>query len=169
MKAFEIQDVKTFMGRLFGESFFDGLMVSFFELTTGMHVRFDGKRNVGWYSDDEMEVMGDAHIQGYVCWREMKPHVFDLIRGKRTPVSMDGAFILPEPVMRQVLQAYGLEQQNDLVETLVWNLHFEKGSLRLVTGCSLRTFSLDKSVEQAWDAWTGQTLRQQGIACEVVS
>lgn len=157
------------MGRLFGESFFDGLMVSFFELATGMHVRFDGKRGTDWYADDEMEIFRDAHTQRYVCWREIKPHVFDIIRGKRTPTSMDGAFILPEPAMWQVLQAYGLEQKKDLVETLVWNLHFEKGILTLVTGCSLRTFSLDKSVEQAWDAWTGQTLRQQGIACQVVS
>ncbi len=157
------------MGRLFGESFCDGLMVSFFELTTGMPARFDGKRYAGWYSDDEMEVMCDAHTQRYVCWRELKPYVFAMIQGKRTPASMDWAFILPEPAVQQVLQAYALEQKKDSVETLVWNLHFEKGTLMLVTGCSLRTFSLDKSVEQAWDAWTGQMLKQQGIACEVVS
>ena len=44
------------------------------------------------------------------------------------------------------------------------NIRYEEQILRCVTGISLKVFTMDKRIEQGWDAWMGQFLKEKGIA-----
>lgn len=168
MKALQIYDVKRFMGKMFGESFFDQMFVTEFIVTTAMRVTYDGKRNAGWFDEVEKAELMENEMWDYICWKEMKPHVFSLIRGTKTPENMKGVFLLPANLVKKVLEEAGALEQKEWIQSLVLNLQFDGNDLKLITGCSLKTFTMDKTVEYAWDAYVQKLLRDNQIAYEEV-
>jgi hypothetical protein len=54
----------------------------------------------------------------------------------------------------------------DNIFGLYLNLSFRDGLLIATTGTSLRAFSLDKSLDKAWDDYILSFLEAQGIAAE---
>jgi len=49
------------------------------------------------------------------------------------------------------------------IDGLFLNIHYEGSSVNCVSGTSLRTFSLDKSLEHAWDSMLQKFFRQKEI------
>jgi len=49
---------------------------------------------------------------------------------------------------------------------LYLNVRFEKGELRIITGTAIKTFTLDKTLEQEWDIKVKAMLKEQGIIFE---
>jgi hypothetical protein len=45
-------------------------------------------------------------------------------------------------------------------------VRYEKGNLYLITGTSIKTFTLDKSLEQVWDADMKTFLKHYEISAE---
>ena len=81
---------------------------------------------------------------------------FELIRGGRTPTSM------------RITLAFPKDQQasfsSNSVESLLLNIQFDGGVLQLITGISMKAFSLDKSVEHMWDEFIPSFCKQHSIA-----
>ena len=75
-----------------------------------------------------------------------------LIKGKRLPGSFKIVFKLAPEAVGNFLKNNGLPFTHDQVEGLYLNIRYEEQRLVCVTGTSVRMFTLDKTLEQQWDA-----------------
>lgn len=71
----------------------------------------------------------------------------------------------PENIARLISQNQ-LDFQPEAVQGLYLNIRFDGNDLQCITGTSLKTFSMDKSLEQAWDKMVQKFFAQKEIAFE---
>lgn len=140
MISVKIENIKLFMSKLFVEEIFDRFHVSECDIITFFEIRIDGRRQKEWYDTDEQPDDGT----GQLTWREMKPIVYQLIRGKRTPQKMRIDFCH---------QMTGGDIGSLRVE-------YDRESLVVYTGYMQREFSLDKQKQQEWDDYCHKFLRE---------
>lgn len=104
----------------------------------------------------------------YVRWNMVKPHVYNLIRGKRTPLSFKFVFFYPPEKLASFLTTAGLRSDAGDVYGLCVNLRYDGAGLVLTTGISRKGFTLDRSVDEVWDAAVRGLLTGQDIGFEAV-
>lgn len=160
MIALKINDVKSFMSSLLLQSVFDNFLLSEFEIQTTQKFQMWGKRNKEWFTDEEWEACPN---QEYLSWGETKPIAYHLIKGNKTPLSFKIIFLLSSSNTDKLIAKGGNEFQKENIDGLCLNIRFDKGELQLITGTSLKIFTLDKSLEQSWDANMKLFLNHAGI------
>lgn len=69
---------------------------------------------------------------------------------------------MPKEMTAGFLSSEHLNSSPEDINGLFLNIKFESNKLSCTTGTSLKTFSLDKSVEEAWDRYAAEFLRQNG-------
>ena len=147
MTAVEIKDVKGFMGKLLASDTFDDFLILEAVITKANTFTIDGRLNEEYLSDLENEDQsdgGDKTLVGKLqTWGNVRSFCFELIKGKTLPV-----------YMKVVLQKSGEEADHYL------NIVYDRKELKVVTGTSLRTFTLDKSLEQEWDQSAEDLLKE---------
>ena len=141
MTAFEIKDVKGFMGKLLASDTFDDYLILEAVITKANTFTIDGRLNEEYLSDLENE--GESPAGRLQTWGNVRSFCFELIKGKTLPV-----------YMKVVLQKSGEEADHYL------NIVYDRKELRVVTGTSLRTFTLDKSIEREWDKSAEDLLKE---------
>ncbi len=131
MIVLKIESVKEFMAVLFGGDLFDRFHVTGCEVTTFAAFKTDGRLHEEGLDTDERQ----PDASGLVLWRQIKPHIYSLIRGKKKPLKMliDFCHYMP----------------NGDAGSL--RIQFEKDELHLYTGYMQKEFSLDKSAQEKWD------------------
>lgn len=102
----------------------------------------------------------------YVRWSAVKPHIYNLMRGKRTPLFFKFVFFYPAEQLAQFLAARGIRPDTAGISGLCINLRYDGTGLLLTTGISRSGFSLDRSADEAWDAYAREFLTQQEIGFE---
>ena len=97
----------------------------------------------------------------------MREYCFSLIKGKRTPLSFKFVFRLSPANIAKLIAKQNLDFQPNTVQGLYLNIQFNEQGLTCVTGTSLNTFTLDKSLEKAWDGMVQRFFTKNGVAFEV--
>jgi hypothetical protein len=69
-------------------------------------------------------------------------------------------------MLPEFLSSNGLTTDPDEIGGLFLNIQFRNKKLLLTTGTALRTFTLDRSVDTAWDVYVQGFLRKCGVAAE---
>ncbi len=151
MIAYKVADVKSFMNQLLRASTFDSWEVREARLHTRIRFAISGEINLSFLSDEEKESL----TSDYILWSELKDTMFSLIKGRRQPSLLRITMAFPKDRITDV--------PTDAVESFLLNIHFENGNLGLITGVSMKSFSLDKTTEQHWDAFVAEYLRAGGI------
>ena len=82
MVVLEIESVKVFMTCLFQQEVFDKFHVRDCEVTTFTRFSCDGKNFDEWYEEEEKK--GEELVR----WKQLKPLVFMMIRGTKTPLQL---------------------------------------------------------------------------------
>lgn len=163
MIALQIQDIKDFMSRLLLSSAFDAFLVVEGSVTTFSAFQIDGRLHPGYYSKEEQEAAGISGRR-FCRWQEIRPFCLELIKGKRTPLHFRFTFQLsPENAEKLLLQSDSVFSSAD-VNGLVLNIRFENGQLTCTTGTSLNLFTMDKSLDQAWDRMVQKFFLKQNIS-----
>lgn len=161
MTAFKIEDLKGFTSSLFVGEGLDSWLLREASIVTFNTFSIDGRIRHGYFTEQETE---RDHIRELSPWKLVRPFCYSLIRGKRLPESFRITLQLPaggvERFLKSVQPEFGAEQ----VGGLYLNIRYEEQILRCVTGISLKVFTMDKRIEQGWDAWMGQFLKEKGIA-----
>ena len=112
-------------------------------------------------NDIEKEELAESP---YAPWSMLKPYCFNMIKGKRTPLSMKLVFSMPPHSIAAFLNKNDISINPDTVNGLYLNIRYENRQLCVITGTSLSSFTLDKSVENAWDTAVGQFIKKtQGL------
>lgn len=144
----ELDNAKDFMSHLFIKETFDHFLCREIELDTFVSFRIDGRLLHDFLNDIEKEELSGSP---FVPWSMLKPHCFNIIKGSRTPLCIRAVFAMPPHSIASFIAKNGLNVPPDTISGLYLNIRYENKSLNIVTGTSLNTFTLDKSVENAWD------------------
>ena len=106
MLAFTVNDTKSFMNLLLKGDTFDAFSFRQGELTTFASFIIEGKRNMDFYTAEEQE----AGLSRYVHWEEMRPFVFQAIKGNKLPKSIKLVFSLAEEAFQSPQYQGGISE-----------------------------------------------------------
>jgi len=125
------------MSSLLKQGLFDHFEVREVTLHTFYKLHIDGKRNIDFYSEAEIEGLSE-----YISWSEMKDYIFELIKGKKSPT-----------YLKVILSTTKHETQDISLDasTFFLNIVYKDEAIQCSTGTAYTTFTLDKTPEKAWD------------------
>ena len=137
MVTLPITNNNLFMSCLLKQDLFDFFEVREVTLHTSHKLHLDGRRNLAFYDEHELEGLSD-----YLSWSELRPSVFELIKGKKSPT-----------YFKIVLSTCPRSTQEISTEasTFFLNITYKDQAISCITGTAYSSFSLDKTPEQTWD------------------
>lgn len=153
--------MNRFMGKLLKGENFDGFLLKEGFLRTSMEYRFQGRVFPEYFDTGEQE----KYTEDYSYWGEVKPFVFELVKGKRTPLAFSFTLLLTKNATAELLASRSVKIGEDS-PSLFLQIRFEHGAGRIITGTARNTFTLDKSLEEAWDAEVRQLFKAMELAVE---
>lgn len=163
MISLNILEVKPFMAKLLTNTIFDAFILRELEIQTFTNFIVSGQFNEAFFSKEELEERGENR---FIMWSEVRAIAFSMIKGNKTPLSFKVIFQLSKEQSLELVQRLSGRLRMEDIGGLYMNIRFEKGELHIITGTAIKTFSLDKTLEQEWDTWVKGFLRLQGIAFE---
>ena len=160
MIALKIVEVKPFMAKLLIQNIFDEFLLSEFTMNTFARFQINGKLNQEYFSNEEIETMGD---RTYSKWKEVKPFALSIVKGNKTPLSFHITLMLTKKQIAQVLQTSGVMMSPEEISGLYFHIKYESSTLQIITGTGLKTFTLDKTLEHAWDEQVKDFIKKHEI------
>lgn len=164
MIALQIQDIKIFMNKLLLAQTFDNFLLVEGNITTYNTFRIEGRVHKDFYTEEEIEEKGLENRE-FSLWKEVKPFCLELIKGKKTPLGFKFTFQLSKENTAKLLTSAGITSLlPENVSGLLLNVRYDNGALNVITATNLNLFTLDKSLEHAWDDMVKRFLKQQEIS-----
>lgn len=166
MISIQIPDIGNFMTKFLCSELFDSFQFMEGTLQNKITYTFDGHIVPDFYSPDELEAE-DLTGYTYLPFSMLRPTLFDLIKGKRTPGYFKFTlFAQPSDFPDLTSAAPG---SSDTIRGLLLTLKFQNGELTATTGVSYQIFSLDKSLEFEWDNYIRRFFKKYAIAFTEIS
>ena len=153
--------MNRFMGKLLKGENFDGFLLKEGFLRTNIEYRFQGQLFAEYFDTSEQEKLEEK----YVYWGELRPTLFELIKGKRTPLAFSFTLLLTKNDTTELLARRQVSVGED-TPSLFLQIRFDHGVGHIVTGTARNTFTLDKSLDEAWDAEIKQIIKAMELAVE---
>ena len=165
MIALKIQGLGSFMSGLFSRNVFDAFLLAEGTLQMGITWQVEGKLNQDFF---EKEVWEDPARRpyDYAAWSEVRPALRELIRGKKAPVSFRFVLHLKPEYVKAMLEKEGDEELLSSVGTFVLTIRFRDGAANILTGISMKSFTLNKNADILWDKAVRRFLQAKEIAFE---
>ena len=165
MTALEIKITKNFMNALLVAERFDAFLVEEASVTTFNTFEIDGHIVKDFYTSEEIEAAGGA-LPVFSQWKDIRPICFQLIKGKKTPVSFKVVLHASPELTAQIAQNPECGVDASLIRSLGLNIRYDKGRVTCVTGTAFTTFIMDKSVDALWDQYIRSFLAETGLDFE---
>ena len=147
MRLFQIQDTRDFMKKLLVADTFDTFLLWEASVTTFCTFHIDGTYHPDFFNADAEP----SFPYPYASWEKVRPLFWSLIKGKNTPLSFRVIFRLAPHNVETILKQSGIPMEAQDIDGLFLNLNYENGSLTCTSGTSVKIFTLDKSLERAWE------------------
>lgn len=162
MILLSISEVKEFMSKLLLSETFDPFLFIEGEIVTFNTFSMNGRLQKDFFDKDMVP------DRTYSLWKDMREYCFSIIRGKRTPLRFKFVFGLSEPNIEKLLKQQGLAFSPNDVQGLYLNISYDGTSLKCVTGTSMNLFTMDKSLEEAWDKMVQKFFMRKEIGFEIM-
>lgn len=162
MLALHILDLKDFTAKLFLKETFDHFLFVEASFTTFLTYNLDGTLQKAFLDTDNQP------DRSYCFWQEVKPQCYSMIKGRRTPLRFKIVFQLASGNVEKLLVQSGLPLKAEDIFGLYLNCQFDGEQLLCTSGTSLKIFSLDKTLDRAWDEMLKRYFHQQEILFEEV-
>lgn len=148
MIGLKINQVKQFMNQLFLTDCFDAFLLKEATLVTYNTFTIDGHVNEAFYAGMEED---DTSLKRYELskWADMRSVLFQLIKGKRTPLQMQFILHSKPETLTQLIEKADTTLTNLDVNSLVLTIRFDQKGLFVVTGVDYANFVMDKSLEKS--------------------
>ena len=159
-------DTKTCMNQLLLGSAFDSFLFIEGEITTFNTFQIDGRLKKEFYRQNP----DDPGIpeREYALWKEQREFCFSVIKGRRTPLGFRIVLSLSAPNIAHLLEQEALSFSAGDVQGLYLNFKYDGTQLSCTTGTSMNLFTLDKSLEQAWDQMAKRIFAKYEIPFELL-
>ena len=175
MIALHMLEVRDCMSKLLLSDIFDAFLFNTFHL--------DGYLKKDFF--DTEEALSRFSSREYSLWKEVRTLCYTIIKGKKTPLGFKFVFCLSGENTSRLLVQEGLSfspgakssllvvqsgpiHSSEIVRGLYLNLSFDGSTLHCVTGTSMNTFTMDKSLEHAWDTMVQRLFKQKQMPFEVL-
>ncbi len=148
MNKIEISDIKIFMSKLLIKEDFDEFLLKEATITTYNTFSIDGRIKEAFYSSEELEAMSQ---KTFSQWYTIKPYCYNIIKGKKLPVSFKIVLKMNDEVTLTLLKESGAPLNIADVEGLYLTIKYENNLLDCISATSLYTFTMDKTLENHYD------------------
>ena len=162
MIALSLPDVKECMSKLLLSETFDPFYFIEGEIVTFNTFTLDGYLKKEFFDTEEIPA------RDYALWKDVREFCFSLIKGKRTPLSFKFVLGLSDSNIEKLLLQQELDFKPQDVRGLYINLKYDGQKLQCITGTAMNLFTMDKSLEQAWDKMVQKFFAQKEIKYEVL-
>lgn len=167
MIALQVQDIKNFMSKLLIGSDFDAFWLSEADITTYVTYTINGLLHPDFFDTQEAETIQNEGRE-YALWKDMKPFCFSIMKGTKTPLHFKIVFMLSRKNTEKLLSGNHVPFSLDDIFGLFVNFQYDGTHLTCTTGTSVKTFTLDKSLDHLWDEMVQKFFRQQQIPYEIL-
>jgi Family of unknown function (DUF5721) len=154
------------MSKLLISDTFHKFLLSEATITTYNSFTIDGHINKEFYTTEELEEKNLTE-QSMSYWETLKPICFELIKGKKTPLSFKIVFLLSPANVSKLLAQSGVAFTTNDINGLFLNVKYNNNVLHCITGTSIKLFTLDKTLENEWDLAVQKFLKANEIAFEL--
>lgn len=144
MISVKITDISKFMSLLFSSEGFDQFFLTEAGIDTFAGFHIDGHTNLDFLDDTE-------NYEPYTRWAKLRPICRELIKGKRTPLSMKFTFLLSDELTAKMLKNSGYPGIVSGIH-FIFNVSFQGAELRLINATSTDSFLFDRTHDEIWDA-----------------
>lgn len=162
MISLELTEVKECMSKLLLSEVFDPFYFIEGDITTFSTFSIDGFLKKEFYNKE------DVPSRDYALWKDVREFCFSLIKGKRTPLNFRFILGLSDSNVEKLLLGQGLDFKPEDVRGLYINLKYDGSKLHCITGTAMNLFTMDKSLEQAWDKMVQKFFTKQEIKFELL-
>lgn len=152
MTALQIKITRNFMNALLISEQFDSFLVEEVSITTFNTFHIDGHIIKEFYTREELEDTNN-NLPEFSQWKDIRPICFQLIKGKKTPVSFRVVLHASQELINTIAQDPSCGVATDLIRSLALNIRYDNGQVTCVTGTAFTTFLMDKSVDILWDKY----------------
>lgn len=148
MIGLQLPDLKTATAHIFTRPSLDYFLLKEAVIVTSNTFTIDGAVKRDYFSEEELETLRDPE---WMEWKLLRPVCFSLIKGKRLPLSFQIALALSRDNIDRLVRQNQISFRTEEIGGLYLNFRYEKKALTAISATSLKTFSMDKSLEQLWD------------------
>ena len=148
MISLTINNTADFMNKLLVNETFDNLLLSEATFQTACSYTIDGRINPSFYNSVELQEIGNRI---YMTWKSQRPHAFNLIKGSKVPTSLKIIFALSETATAKLIKDNNIDLALEDIDGLFININYKDDAVTIITGTSLKVFTLDKTLEKAFD------------------
>lgn len=159
MLSIQITEIKNFMAHLLSRETFDSFYLVEASVKMNISYHVDGHLNHDFFDTDTL----DKPDRDYCLWKEARPFVFNIIKGKRLPLGCKIILGLPKATIAFLIKESKCTFCEEDIEGIYLNILYEQKKLMITTGISYRSFSLDKSLEHDVDEHMQRFLKNKGI------
>lgn len=157
-----IEDIKKLTDLLFVQETFDRFLMREAHFVTGVTVDLDGQLNQDFFDTDELSGLSD---QNTVSWGAVKKLCFQVIKGKKLPKRFQIVLKLAGADIPPWLMKNGLNLAPETVKGLFITFRYENQKLSCTSGTALSVFTMDKSLDQAWDRQVVKFFKAIEVPC----
>lgn len=165
MLALQITNTKNFMAGLLTGDSFDAFLLAEATVSTAHTYTIDGHVNKDFFTSEEQ---ADPQICPYDFspWQEMKGLLFQLIKGKRTPLYFKFVLHLKPELVSKLLAQEHCSLPTQQIKALVLTIKYDGSHAILTTGTAYHTFVMSKEPDEIWDKALTEYLFRKNISCE---
>lgn len=162
MLSIQISNQKDFTTRLFMQDDFDDLLLDSAVFRVYADYTIDGRVNSSYFDNDSEE-----YKLSFLPWIKYRSVCFQMLKGTRKPTYFKLVFRLSGEHCRQFEQHAGISLDSLSVNGLFLNIRYDNTGIFITTGISLKTFSMDKTAETAFEEYILQYLHDRKIEFDV--
>ncbi len=152
------------MSKLLLSQTFDRFLLIEGSITTYNTFHINGRLHKDFFTEEEIQEEA-LHMRDFSLWKEVRPFCLELIKGKKTPLGFQFVFQLSKETTANLLTSYGITSiLPENISGLLFNIRYENNVLQCITATNLNLFTLDKSLEHAWDDALRNFLKKQEIS-----
>lgn len=151
-----VEELKSFMALLLRGELFDSWEVTEAKVETFFELSVNGRLKKDFFEEPDM-----LH-RDFARWGEVKEIFFQAIKGKRLPGMLRIVLAADRAWTERILTECGKEQE-EAGASLFLNIRYSANGCQLISGVSHVGFTLDKTLDSAWDAALQDFLKKNGI------
>ena len=163
MISLKVKDINNFMHKLLISDTFDHFLLCDGEIATASTITFNGRINQKFFNADELDSIKDE----FIYWKEIKHIAFETIKGNKVPSKLKLVFALSKTKYEKSINKSGMNITPGEVGGLYIHVLYENNQIEIITGTSLNTFTMDKTLDKYWDHMV-TSFFQQNFDCETL-
>ena len=152
-----VEDLKSFMALLLRGELFDAWEVTEAKVETFFELSVNGRLKKDFFKEP------DTVQREFAKWGEVKEIFFQAVKGKRLPGMLRIVLAADRERTKQILKECGKEQE-EAGASLYLNIRYSASGCQVISGVSHAGFTMDKTLDLAWDAALQEYFKKNGIA-----